>query len=39
MAINTIYGLGGYCSNCGPSHDHPLYNIIEEVEVLDEVPE
>jgi len=35
MAINIIYGLGGYCADCTPDHDHPLNNIIEEVEVPD----
>jgi hypothetical protein len=36
MAINTTYGLGGYCGDCTPDHDHPLNNIIEETEVPDE---
>jgi len=35
MAINTTYGIGGYCADCTPEHDHPLHNIIEEVEVPD----
>lgn len=26
------YGLGGWCENCDPSHDHPLHNIIAEGE-------
>jgi hypothetical protein len=26
---NEVYGLGGWCENCDPSHDHPLNNIIE----------
>lgn len=33
MALNQIFGIGGYCENCDPSHEHPLHNIIEEVEV------
>lgn len=37
MAINVIYGEGGWCQNCGPEHDHPLNNIIEIEEVDDEV--
>jgi hypothetical protein len=36
MAINTIYGLGGFCADCSADHDHPLNNIIEETEVPDE---
>jgi hypothetical protein len=39
MAINITYGLGGYCAECDPSHDHPLHNIIEQVEVPDETAE
>jgi len=34
--MNTTYGIGGWCENCSSSHDHPLNNIIEEVEVLEE---
>ena len=30
MTTWTIYGEGGYCKNCDPSHDHPLNNVIEE---------
>lgn len=36
MKIIT-YGLGGYCEDCDQSHDHPLHNIVEEVEVPDAV--
>lgn len=36
MALNQVFGLGGYCENCEDSHDHPLHNIIEEVEVPDD---
>lgn len=32
------YGLGGYCDPCDTSHDHPLHNLVEQVEV-DDVPE
>jgi hypothetical protein len=38
MALNTVYGIGGYCAECDPSHDHPLHNIIEQVEVPDPEP-
>jgi len=36
MTTWTIYGEGGYCVDCVPSHDHPLNNIIEETELPDE---
>lgn len=36
MATVIVYGLGGFCVDCDPSHDHPLHNIIEEIEVPDE---
>ena len=39
MAINVTYGIGGYCADCDPSHDHPLHNIIEQIEIPDEVTE
>ena len=32
----TTFGVGGYCEECDPSHDHPLHNIVEEVEIPDE---
>lgn len=35
MAENITYGLGGYCLDCNESHDHPLHNIVELVEVPD----
>ena len=38
MALDTVYGIGGYCADCNPSHDHPLHNIIEQVEVPDPEP-
>jgi len=37
MAINVKYGIGGYCADCDPTHEHPLHNIIEQIEVPDEV--
>jgi hypothetical protein len=33
MSLQIIYGIGGYCGNCNSSHDHPLNNIIEEIEL------
>ena len=33
-----VYGLGVYCDPCDASHDHPLHNLVEQLEV-DEVPE
>jgi hypothetical protein len=39
MALNITYGIGGWCENCDPSHDHPLNNILEQVEVPDETAE
>ena len=36
MALNQTFGIGGYCMNCDPSHDHPPHNIIEEVEIPDD---
>jgi hypothetical protein len=38
MALDTVYGIGGYCADCDSSHDHPLHNIIEQVEVPDSEP-
>lgn len=35
MKRHETYGLGGYCADCLPEHDHPLHNIIEVVEVED----
>jgi hypothetical protein len=32
---HTIYGLGGFCAECSPSHDHPLNNIVEEIDIPD----
>jgi hypothetical protein len=34
MRIVT-YGLGGYCEKCSDKHDHPLHNIVEEIEIPD----
>jgi len=33
---NIIYGVGGWCKDCNESHDHPLNNIIEVIEIPDE---
>lgn len=32
----VTYGFGGYCADCDPSHDHPLHNLISEIDVPDE---
>jgi hypothetical protein len=39
--MNSIitYGLGGYCENCDESHDHPLNNLVEIVELPDDPSE
>ena len=39
MAQKYTYGLGGYCENCDPSHDHPLHNLISVVEIEDAEPQ
>jgi hypothetical protein len=39
MAQIVNYGLGGYCIDCDPSHDHPLNNIISIEVIPDEVTE
>lgn len=36
MPINITYGFGGFCAECDPSHNHPLNNIIEQVEIPDD---
>lgn len=38
MAQHVTYGIGGYCKNCDPSHDHPLHNLISVVEIEDAEP-
>jgi hypothetical protein len=35
MTKVVTFGIGGYCENCDPTHDHPLYNIIEIIEIPD----
>lgn len=37
MIKEIVYGLGGYCENCDPSHPHPLNNIVEIIEAEDVV--
>ena len=29
------YGLGGYCADCDETHDHPLHNLISDIETPD----
>lgn len=36
IITQTIYGIGGWCEVCHPSHKHPHENIIEVIET--EVP-
>lgn len=36
MGRIVTFGLGGYCENCDPSHDHPLHNIVEIIDEPDE---
>jgi hypothetical protein len=36
MRIVT-FGLGGYCENCDETHDHPVHNIVEIIELDDEI--
>jgi len=38
MAKHTVYGLGGFCSDCSNEHDHPLHNIIEEFDIPESEP-
>lgn len=35
MSKIITFGLGGYCENCDASHDHPLHNIVEVIELDD----
>lgn len=36
MGFIVTYGEGGYCENCDSSHDHPLNNLVEVLEIPDE---
>lgn len=36
--IRVVYGEGGYCEQCDPSHDHPLHNITSSEVVPDPQP-
>jgi hypothetical protein len=31
-----VYGFGGHCDDCDETHDHPLNNIVEIIEIPDE---
>lgn len=35
MSQIVTFGLGGFCENCDESHDHPLHNIVEIVDIPD----
>jgi hypothetical protein len=39
MANLIVYGLGGYCAECNDSHNHPLNNIVQIVELPDDSSE
>lgn len=32
----VTFGLGGYCEKCTAKHDHPLHNLISEIEIPDD---
>ena len=36
MSRQVTFGLGGYCADCDETHDHPLHNIISDVEIADQ---
>ena len=36
MRREITYGFGGYCENCDETHDHPLHNLISDIETPDE---
>lgn len=38
MSTVIVYGIGGFCDDCKPSHNHPLHNIVEQYEVEDPEP-
>ena len=33
MSQKITFGFGGYCENCDETHDHPLHNIVEIIEI------
>ena len=39
--MNSIvtFGFGGYCENCDETHDHPLHNIVEVIELPEQTSE
>jgi hypothetical protein len=36
--LNVIYGPGGFCKECDETHEHPLNNILEQIEIPDPEP-
>lgn len=36
MSRMITYGIGGYCEDCNPTHDHPLHNIVDDEEIPDD---
>jgi hypothetical protein len=39
MMQKIVFGLGGYCENCDSSHDHPLHNIVEIIDIEEPIAE
>lgn len=35
MSRLITYGIGGHCEKCSDKHDHPLHNIIEDIQIPD----
>lgn len=36
MTRVVTFGFGGYCADCDESHDHPIHNVIEDIEIIEE---
>ena len=36
MTRVVTFGFGGYCADCYESHDHPIHNVIEDIEIFEE---
>lgn len=36
MSRIVTFGLGGYCEDCDGTHDHPLHNVVEVIDIPDE---
>ena len=33
MIREVVFGIGGWCEHCDPSHNHPPHNIVEIIEL------